>query len=376
LKTLLEDPTRILRAIRFAAQLSFDISLELLSAARDDRVREALRGKVSRDAIGKSIDEMLGTRARDPCRGIQLLMATNLIDVVFPLGDDGEYNCDNDDDDAAMLYKVGLEYLSRTQSLVTRIFVQSPELEWDIGKRRFLWYAAFLKPVYELMPAGRDSNKKRKQESSFYRLLDVSLKRPKVDVQSIESILKGVEPIQTMILEEANDDTDAIQSAIQSGARLVDMPPQSSQWKDLSDQRWRMYSALKPIGVMWKEALILAFALSRKDIQDCVDQYKDLIILIEDQLQLKSILLDKNNKPTPLLNGSEIRQRALRGHIDGRGFRRVMEAMEEWQIRNVICHDFQGVGDDDERNRTETQLIDYLVTTFPEYTQACDISPQ
>eukprot|EP00581_Thalassiosira_minuscula_P008491 CAMPEP_0183708126 /NCGR_PEP_ID=MMETSP0737-20130205/4503_1 /TAXON_ID=385413 /ORGANISM="Thalassiosira miniscula, Strain CCMP1093" /LENGTH=668 /DNA_ID=CAMNT_0025935933 /DNA_START=200 /DNA_END=2206 /DNA_ORIENTATION=+ len=362
LRTLLEDPTRILRAIRFAAQLSFDMSPGLIRAARDARVRNALQYKVSRDAVGAAIDEMLGTRARDPSRGIQLLMATNLIDVVFPLRN-GRKDVNDETiesilvDRSGFIYQDGLNCLSRTQSLVTRIFLTS-DFEWDISKRRFLWYAAFFKPVYEMMPTS-ESKRSRRQESAFYRLLD-SLKRPKMDMQSIESILKGVEPIQMLLLEETFG--NAIKSAKSSGILMEDATPKSSQWEELSELRWSLYSTFKPIGTMWKEALILALASSQQSMTDCVQQYKDFILLIENNLQLGTTLTDKN-KLKLLLNGSQV-QRAL-GRIEGRGFRDVMHEVEEWQIRN-LCGDAESM-DDYERSEVETQLIDHLIATFPEY---------
>ena len=84
LATLLEDPLRILRAIRFAAQLSFTMDASLKKAAMDPRVWQALQLKVSRDRIGNEIDLMFQTR--DPCRGVQCLLETNLINAVFILG--------------------------------------------------------------------------------------------------------------------------------------------------------------------------------------------------------------------------------------------------------------------------------------------------
>jgi len=343
LPTLLEDPTRILRAIRFAAQLSFQMSPTLMRAARNEKVRDALLYKVSRDAIGGAIDEMFGTRARDPARGIKLLMATNLIDVVFPLGRQKD------------IYLSGLEHLSRTQSLVTRIFLASPNSNWDISKRRFLWYAAFFKPIYEmssLSSTGSNSKRSRRQESPFYQLLD-ALKRPKADMQSIESILKGADAF----------DFDAIQSSINSGAHLEDLSLQNSQSNELSELRWTLYSTLKPIGSMWKEAFILALASSQKSLTECVDLYNAFLSLIEDQLRLGTILFDEN-KFKPLLNGSQI-QKALLGEIDGKSFKRIVNAIEEWQIRNS-CYDLDTIGSD-ERNKMQVQLIDYLVATFPEY---------
>merc|ERR1712086_337657 len=159
------------------------------------------------------------------------------------------------------------------QSLVTKIFQQSPGLEWDISKRRLLWYAAFFKPIYDMGSAdtryGNSSGKRRRrQESVFYRLLVSSLKRPKTDVQEIENILKGVDPIHTAILTGRNN--DAIQAAIYFGNRFRDVPPQSSRQEGLSELRWIVYQALKPSGAMWKEALLLGLASSQNSMASCI----------------------------------------------------------------------------------------------------------
>jgi tRNA nucleotidyltransferase/poly(A) polymerase len=352
LNTLLQDPIRILRAIRFAAQLSFDMSPELFRAALDTRVKSALEQKVSRDSIGKAIDDMLGTQARDPSRGIQLLLLTNLIDAVFPI-----VNKEID----SKVYISGLECLSRTQSIVTRIFLQKPDLEWDITKRRFLWYSAFFKPLYELMSTNVDddeqsSKRNRRRESAFYQLLD-SLKRPKSDVQAIESILKGANLFQT---------TNVVQpSTIEYQANLNEVPQQSIQWKELSELRWTIYNTFKPIGTLWKEATILALASTEKDINVCVNEYISLITLIERQLLLGEALI---NKPKPLLNGSQLRTRVPSlSQIDGREFKDIIQAMEEWQVCNVYC-DIEKLNTE-ERGQLEEQLVKHLVATFPEHAE-------
>ncbi|KAL7532248.1 hypothetical protein ACHAXR_004518 [Thalassiosira sp. AJA248-18] len=336
--TLIQDPSRILRAIRFAAQLSFDMSPDLIRAANDNRVKDALQQKVSRDAIGNAIDEMFGRRCRDPARGIRLLMDTNLIDVVFPLGGL----------DDMIIYNVGLKSLSRTQSLITRIFLQSPDSDRGF-QRRLLWYAAFFKPVYERMSTANNSNSKRsrRQESELYQLLD-AMKRPKADMQSIETILKGVGPLQKVTVAGLNYTS-------------------TSPGKDLSELRWIIYSNLNPIGTMWKEALVLSLASSQKTVSECVYQYTTLTSLIGETLHLGPILLDKD-KPRPLLNGNQIQQ-TLNGQIEGREFKQISQAMKEWQIRNVFC-DLDSVDDDDDdekRNQIEAEFVDYLVAAFPQY---------
>ncbi|CAN0462083.1 unnamed protein product, partial [Discosporangium mesarthrocarpum] len=45
-ETLLDDPLRVLRSVRFASRLGFKVSPDLMAAAGDPRVHEALLNKV------------------------------------------------------------------------------------------------------------------------------------------------------------------------------------------------------------------------------------------------------------------------------------------------------------------------------------------
>ena len=76
LTTLLDDPLRVLRAIRFAARLKFTMDDELRNAAGDASVREALDLKVSRERVGSEIDLML--RSQDPVGAMRLIMVLDL----------------------------------------------------------------------------------------------------------------------------------------------------------------------------------------------------------------------------------------------------------------------------------------------------------
>ena len=116
-----------------------------------------------------------------------------------------------------------------------------------------------------------------------------------------------------------------------------------------------IYQVLAPIGALWKEAVILALASSQRDVNVCVDQFKDTVHLIEDQLHI-------GGKVVPLLNGAQLQQYL---DVSGKEFKRVIEAMEEWQIRNV-CDDLDDI-DEDARKRVESRLVAHLVSIFPRY---------
>jgi len=60
MQTFIDDPLRVLRAIRFAARYDFVLDPPLIQAASSRSIREALLVKVSRERILKELDKMLG----------------------------------------------------------------------------------------------------------------------------------------------------------------------------------------------------------------------------------------------------------------------------------------------------------------------------
>ncbi|XBI77209.1 hypothetical protein VPH35_070363 [Triticum aestivum] len=57
--TFLDDPLRVLRAIRFAARFNFTLSDRLKEAASDEKVKLELGCKISKERVGKEIDLMM-----------------------------------------------------------------------------------------------------------------------------------------------------------------------------------------------------------------------------------------------------------------------------------------------------------------------------
>jgi tRNA nucleotidyltransferase (CCA-adding enzyme) len=293
LTTLLDDPLRVLRAVRFAARLRFTIDDSLKKAAMDSKVRDALAQKVSRERVGGEVDLML--RSPDPVGAMRLLINLNLIETVFPI----HTVLPKEFPGGVFIFTNGLNLLSTTfdyllenkanppiwcksrEPLTTHGFVETTLLE-DEEARRLLWYAAFLKPLMDysslLDETRQNPNRGRKQNRSVIcKLLVDHLKRPSRDAESIEKIMKAADDFSQLI--ESGCDLSA-QSVLLSGIRIhndpdsvTDSPRLSCKMgnmvvdsEDESDPLWQhamefrllTSQVLHRVGPLWRAALVLS----------------------------------------------------------------------------------------------------------------------
>lgn len=79
LQTFSDDPLRMMRAIRFAAQLSFQITPETFQAIKDNAQRIKI---VSQERISDELNKMM--LCRKPSVGWDLLFKSGLLQVIFP----------------------------------------------------------------------------------------------------------------------------------------------------------------------------------------------------------------------------------------------------------------------------------------------------
>ncbi|KAG6508943.1 hypothetical protein ZIOFF_034325 [Zingiber officinale] len=81
--TFLDDPLRVLRAIRFGARFEFSLDEDLKKAAMDSEVKAAIAEKISRERIGHEIDLMMSDK--QPVTAITNIVDLQLFFVVFTL---------------------------------------------------------------------------------------------------------------------------------------------------------------------------------------------------------------------------------------------------------------------------------------------------
>ncbi|KAF9978673.1 CCA tRNA nucleotidyltransferase, mitochondrial [Actinomortierella ambigua] len=88
-ETFWQDPLRVMRVIRFAARYQFTLVPEVRQAILDERIKQALKTKISKERIGTELEKMIDDQA-GRSTAIRLLNELSLYDVVFapPVTDD------------------------------------------------------------------------------------------------------------------------------------------------------------------------------------------------------------------------------------------------------------------------------------------------
>ncbi|KAF0852404.1 mitochondrial tRNA nucleotidyltransferase/poly(A) polymerase family domain-containing protein [Andalucia godoyi] len=81
-ETFLDDPLRVLRAVRFSSRFHFDIVPEIVTAAKLPECHEALLHKISRERIGAELEGMLKSSTMSMVT--RLLREFGIWSIVFP----------------------------------------------------------------------------------------------------------------------------------------------------------------------------------------------------------------------------------------------------------------------------------------------------
>jgi tRNA nucleotidyltransferase/poly(A) polymerase len=82
-ETFQDDPLRLLRAVRFAARLDYQLHTDTLEAMKSSAAAKLLLTKVSRERLGIEIDKMFTAGCKKPIKALLLLDSTGLLPAVF-----------------------------------------------------------------------------------------------------------------------------------------------------------------------------------------------------------------------------------------------------------------------------------------------------
>jgi len=410
LTTLLDDPLRTLRSVRFAARLHFTMDAALKEAAMDDRVRKALAEKVSRERIGCEVDLML--RSPDPVGAMRLLINLKLAKTVFPIeklvgGSSDAHGNDNQNSLERGLRLLSITYDQLEESkMYTPVWcdksyrgsytthgVEDIALVEDDDALRYMWYASFLKPFYDysLISVGAPDakNTRKLNRSVVAKLLVDELKRPTREADAVEKILKGANGFKTLMnsgsdysamsillsdirvcseksMNHGSDDTKMM--CTMNGQQVFTATENDPVWQHAMEFRLSCSEVIRKAGPLWRAALFLAMS---EHITEALQGDPEFVIegdfVDESQDDLRQREIERYDGfatamqriglvgiwgQKPLLDGGEVKK-VLPNIPHGPVFRDIMDEQEKWST----LHPYAGAD----------ILARHLANTFPDY---------
>ncbi|XP_073013457.1 tRNA nucleotidyltransferase cca2 [Typha latifolia] len=235
--TFLDDPLRVLRAIRFGARFDFELAEELKEAGSDEEVKAALAHKISRERIGHEVDLMMSDK--QPTKAMSYICDLKLFYAVFTFPGNTQFagieNCD----------RLCLSHINAAwalhQSIGCSIFS-------DDQRRLYLYGALFL-PVRNMTYM----DKKSKEVPVASYIIRDSLKLKSSDAEMVTSLHVACEKFLKMIpLLVSNEDPENLQLKLED--ECLEIPPAS---------RKRVLAGLllRQIKDFWRVALLMSTLL-------------------------------------------------------------------------------------------------------------------
>ncbi|XP_065881944.1 tRNA nucleotidyltransferase cca2 isoform X2 [Euphorbia lathyris] len=311
--TFLDDPLRVVRAIRFGARFGFILDEELKTAAAYDEVKDALSTKVSKERIGTEIDLMIS--GNQPVKAMTYIADLTLFSVVFGLPPKVEPPVLEGSS------KLCVAYLDAAWDLIQLIGSSS----FTDEQRRLALYAALFLPFRSVMYM-----EKGKKSPVVNFIFKDSLKRKASDSETVMKIHKSSEKFLNLIpLLISQEDSQPAEA--DWAPDLIDAPFSSKL-------RVSAGILLREIKDFWRVALLIASMIyptnadSTQDLLDKkfeLDKRRELFKTVEKaitELGLENIWDVK-----PLVNGKDIMS-VLQLKSGGPMVREWQQKLLAWQL--------------------------------------------
>ncbi|CAH8384017.1 unnamed protein product [Eruca vesicaria subsp. sativa] len=291
--TFLEDPLRVLRAIRFGAKFCFTLDEELKEAASSEEVRVALERKICRERIGNEIDMMItGT---GPVSAVTYLSDFKLFGVVFAIPSSSEPSPGTNCGSLCRDYMEAMWNLIQTHGLVN----------FSSEQRRLALYAALFLPFRRMVY----KENKEKLVSVVNYILKNSMKRKFKDAETVISIHRAAERFKSLILPLQLKNPVHLDK-LDWGSEILELCESISlnDPKVLATSKIRVLTGflLRDIKDFWRVALLVSLLLYKDDDGMNLDLDKKIEIYLTIQDNIRELSLDNVWDIKPLMDGEEI----------------------------------------------------------------------
>ncbi|CAH9136209.1 unnamed protein product [Cuscuta epithymum] len=306
-QTFLDDPLRVLRAIRFGARFEFKLDEELKKAASDDDVKAAIADKISRERIGHETDLMIS--GNQPLKAIKYVADLQLFWAVFSLPADFEppipESCDK-------LCVACMDLAFRLLRLIGCSLTDD--------QRRIYLYAALFLPFRNT----KYKDNKAKKIAVVSYIFKNSLKLKSSDSETVLSLHSATKKLVSLIPYITSEDTEIIE--VDWKKETIDVPVTLKC-------RVLIGLVLREVKEFWRVSLALSMLLYPTDLEiddSCeMEKRRELFKTVESTIL--NLGLDRVWEVKPLVNGKEI-MNILEIKTGGPVVKEWQQKLLEWQL--------------------------------------------
>ncbi|KAI3464382.1 hypothetical protein Pfo_021045 [Paulownia fortunei] len=313
-QTFLDDPLRVLRAIRFGARFGFLLDGELKIAAADNDVKAAIADKISRERIGHEIDLMIS--GNQPVRAMTYISELQLFWAVFSLPPEMEPSTPEGSETLCVAY------MDTTWRFLQLVGSSS----FTDDQQRLCLYAALLLPFRNAVY--RDKKGKKIPVVSY--IFRTSLKLKSSDAETVMRMHLAAENFLSLIPSIISDENLQILE-VDKNTETIDVPVAS---------KLRILAGLllREIKESWRAALVLSLLLYPEDIglgESLSSEDTELNKRREFYNRVENAILEMGLEKVwnlkPLVNGKDIMS-ILQLKSGGPIVREWQQKLLEWQL--------------------------------------------
>ncbi|KAL8482565.1 hypothetical protein ACS0TY_028654 [Phlomoides rotata] len=311
-QTFLDDPLRVLRAIRFGARFGFLLDEELKVAAADEDVKTAIADKISRERIGHEIDLMIS--GNEPVKAMTYISELQLFWAVFSLPPVVEPSTPEGSE------RLCVTFMDSSWRLLQLIGSTS----FNDDQQRLCLYAALLLPLRNTVY----KDKKGKKIPVASHIFRTSLKLKSSDAETVMSLHLATEKFISLIPSIISDENLQILEVNGETETNDNVQPTS---------RRRIVTGLllREIKNYWRASLLLALLLYPEDIASNTNKDMELneqrALYNRVENTILEMGLEKVWELKPLVNGKEIMD-ILQIKSGGPIVKEWQQKLLEWQL--------------------------------------------
>ncbi|KAL6719104.1 CCA tRNA nucleotidyltransferase, mitochondrial [Lecanora helva] len=315
LQTFRDDPLRVLRAIRFASRLGFDIAPEDAEAMSDHSIKDALRLKISRERIGTEIRKML-KGLMFLCKTIDTARWSCNYNHLWQIVTTNSESKDPVRVNGSQLYRSvapadGLRIQSPSLQAISRILLRNAEETY------WAWTLVCFVPWAREQPEPAETFSAKRPPS----LASIAARE---GIKADNKITKLVNDAVSCLAEIV-----AIKDLASNGRQPTSAP---SETKSATLDRVTQGLAIRSWGANWRSSIMYAILTQLADHDRAADRQSTLDDYAAWLLDLESSNLLEVDQLKPIVHGDELKKALKMG--TGPWIKKALNMTIEWQLRN------------------------------------------